>query len=51
MTLPFDNNHDFDLEVSQSKFEIALFQEWEGRLIWNESGVGRSFMTMTVTFV
>ena len=30
MALLIDHTHDFDLEVSKSKFEIALFQEWEG---------------------
>ena len=32
MTLPFDDTHDRDLEVSRSKFEIASYQEWEGLL-------------------
>ena len=29
MTLPIYHNHDLDLEVSRSIFEIALFQDWE----------------------
>ena len=36
MVLPFDHTHDLDPVVSMSKFEIALFQEWEGWLTWNE---------------
>ena len=36
MVLPFDHTHDLDLEVSRSKFEIALFEEWEGWLTWSE---------------
>ena len=28
--LTFDLTHDLDLVVSRSKFEIALFEEWEG---------------------
>ena len=34
-----------------SKFVIALSQEGEGRLTWDESNVSWSFMTMTLTFV
>ena len=33
MVLPFGHIHDLDLVVSRSKFEIALFEEWEGVLI------------------
>ena len=29
MVLLFDHTHDLDLVVSRSKFEIALFEEWE----------------------
>ena len=36
MVLPFDHTHDLDLVVSRSKFEIALFEKWEGWLTWNE---------------
>ena len=34
MTLPFDHTHDLDLgvEISRSEYEIALSQEWDGRL-------------------
>ena len=32
MVLPFDHTHDLDHEVSRSKFEIALLEEWEGWL-------------------
>ena len=50
MAVPFDHTHDIDLEISRSKFEIALFHEWEGCLIWNRRDMSLSFMTMTVTF-
>ena len=36
MVLPFDHTHDLDLVVSRSKFEISLFEKWEGWLTWNE---------------
>ena len=49
MVLLFDHTHDFDLIVSRSKFEIALFEEWEGWLTWNKRDVSKSFMTMTMT--
>ena len=48
MVLLFDHTHDLDLEGSRSKFEIALFQEWEW-LIWKERDASRSFMAMTMT--
>ena len=51
MTLPFDHTHDLDLGVSRSKSEIALSQEWDGRLTWNEKDVSHSFMTMILTSV
>ena len=41
LTLLFDHNHDLDLgvEISRSEeSEIALSQEWDGRLTWNEKG-------------
>ena len=50
MALPFDHNHDHDLVVWWSKFEIALFEEWEGWLTWNERDVSRSFTTLTLTY-
>ena len=50
MLLPFDRTHDLDLVVSRSKFEKALFEEWDGWLTWHERGVSRSFMAMTVTY-
>ena len=46
MVLPFDHTHDFDLAVSRSKFERALFEEWDGWLTWKEMDVSGSFMTM-----
>ena len=36
MTMPFDHTHDLDLGVSKSESEIALSQEWCGRLTMNE---------------
>ena len=39
MVLLLDHTHDLDLEVSRSKFEIALFQEWEGWLTLNRRDV------------
>ena len=55
MTLPFDHTHDHDLdlgvEISRSESEIALFQEWDGWLTWNEKDVSHPFMTMILTSV
>ena len=51
MTLPFDHAHDLDGQVSRSEFEIALSQEWDGRLTWNERDVSHPFMTMILTGV
>ena len=42
MTLPFDHTHDLDLGVSRSESEIALSQEWGGRLTMNEMDVCES---------
>ena len=33
--------HDLDLEFSTSNLEIAVSQEWEGRLTWNQRDVSR----------
>ena len=49
--LPFDHIHDLDLGVSRSEFELALSQEWDGRLTWNEKDVSHPFMTMILTSV
>ena len=49
MTLPFDHTHDLDLEVSRSGSEIALFQEWDGRLTWNKKDVIHPIMAMILT--
>ena len=49
MTLPFDHNHDLDLGVSRSESEIAISQEWDGQLTWNEKDVSHPFMTMILT--
>ena len=51
MTLPFDHTHDLDLGVSRSESEIALSQEWGGRLTMNEKDVSHPFMTMILTCV
>ena len=51
MTLTFDHMHDLDLGVSRSESEIALSQEREGRLTWNEKDVSHPFMTMILTSV
>ena len=50
MPLLFDHIDDLDLEVSRSKFEIVLFQEWDGCLTWNEADATGSFMTMIFFF-
>ena len=50
MVLPFDHTHELDLVISRSKFEVALFEEWEGWLTWNKRDVSWSFMTMTLTY-
>ena len=53
MTFPFDHTHDLDpgVEISRSKSEIALSQEWDGQLTWNEKDVSHPFMTMILTSV
>ena len=53
MTFPFDHTHDLDpgVEISRSKSEIALSQEWDGQLTWNEQDVSHPFMTMILTSV
>ena len=51
MTLPFHRTYDFYLGVSRSEVEIALSQESDGRLTWNEKDVSPQFMTMILTSV
>ena len=51
MTFPSDHIHDLDLGVSRSEFEIALSQEWDGWLTWNEKDVSHPLMTMILTSV
>ena len=51
MTLPFDHTHHLDLGMSRSESEIALSQEWGGRLIMNENDGSHPFMTMILTCV
>ena len=41
VTLNFDLTHDLDLEFSMSNFKMAVSQEWEGRLTWNEKDMNR----------
>ena len=51
MTMTFDQTHDLDLGVSRSESEIALSQEWDGRLTWKEKDASHPFMTMILTSV
>ena len=51
LTLLFDHTHELDLGVSRPESEIALSQEWGGRLTWNVKDVGHPFMTMILTCV
>ena len=41
VTFNSDLTHDLDLELSTSNFEIAVSQEWDGRLTWNEKDVSQ----------
>ena len=41
VTLNFDLTNDLDLEFSMSNFKIAVSQEWEGWLTWNEKDMNR----------
>ena len=52
-TLPFDHTLDLDpgVDISRSKSEITLSQEWDGRLTWNEKYASHPFMTMILTSV
>ena len=53
MTLPFDHTHDLDLRVeiswSESEIHVALSEDWDGWLTWNEKDVSHPFMTMILT--
>ena len=51
MSLTLDHTHVLNLEVSRSKFDIALSNEWEGQLTWYETDESIPFMTMTLTFM
>ena len=51
MTLPFDHARDLYLGVLRSESEIALSQEWSGRLIMNENDVSHPLMTMILSCV
>ena len=48
VTLTFDHTHDLEHGSSWSNFEIAVFQNGEGRLTLHKGGGRRSFMTMTI---
>ena len=41
VTLNFDLPHELDREFFRSNFEIAVSQEQEGRLTWNERGMSQ----------
>ena len=49
--LAFDDTHDLDLgvEISRSESEIALSQDWNGRLTCHEKDVRHPFITMILT--
>ena len=49
----YDHTHDLEpgVEISSSESEIALSQEWDGRLTWNEKDVSHPFRTMILTIV
>ena len=49
MTLLFDHTHHLDLGVSRSESEIAVSQEWDGRLTWDKQDVNHPLMTMIFT--
>ena len=51
LTLLIDHTHDLDLGVSRSETGIALFQEWDSRLTWNEKDVSHPVMTMVLNNV
>ena len=51
MMLIIDVTHVLDLELSRTKFELALSKEWEGQLTWNETDMSRLFLTIAMTFV
>ena len=50
-TLPLDRTDDLDLGFSRSDSEIAISQEWGGRLTWNEKDVSHPFITIILTSV
>ena len=52
MTLPVDHTHDLYLGIAKSESEIALSQEWGGRLTMNEKDVSRHpIITMILSCV
>ena len=51
MTSPFGHIYDLDLGVSRSVSEIALSQEWDRPLTWNEKDMSHPFMIMILTSV
>ena len=49
--LHFDHTLDLELGIFRSEFEIALSQEWDGRLTRYENDVGHLFMTIVLANV
>ena len=50
VTFNSDHTHELDLEFSTSDFEIAVSQEWEGRLTWNERDMSRYTYFVTLSY-
>ena len=48
VTFDFDLTHDLGLEFSMSNLEIAVSQEWEGRLTWSERDTCRKGVIPTL---
>ena len=47
----YDLALDLGVEITRSESEIALSQEWDRWLTWNEKDVSHAFMTMILTSV
>ena len=41
VTLSFDLTHDLELGFLRLNFELAVSQEWDGRLRWNKRDVNQ----------
>ena len=48
MTLNCDLTHDLDPWFSRSNFEKVVTQQWDARLTWNERGVSRKDVRLTL---